>query len=105
LNRRCRRDTKAHDLHTLEQTMTERKASIGVRFLATTLDLFTAFIGFGLAIAYATGMTTQGGFNLTGIPALLLFALVIAYFFVGRRLAGGTLWDRIFRIARPQPQA
>ena len=85
--------------------MTERKASIGARFLATTLDLLTAFIGFGLAIAFATGSITQGGFQLTGLPALLLIALVVAYFFVGRRLAGGTLWDRIFRIARPQPQA
>jgi hypothetical protein len=84
--------------------MTEVKASIGKRFVATTLDLFTAFIGFGLAIAYPAGMMTQGGFNLTGLPALLLIALVVAYFFVGRRLAGGTLWDRIFRIARPQPQ-
>jgi len=85
--------------------MTERKASIGARFLATTLDFFTAFIGFGLAIAYATGAMTQGGFQLTGVPALVLFALMIGYFYVGRRLAGGTLWDRIFRIARPQPQA
>ena len=85
--------------------MTERKASIGTRILATILDLFTAFFGFGMAIAYATGMTAQGGFNLTGVPALVLFALVAAYFVVGRRLAGGTLWDRIFRIARPQPQA
>lgn len=85
--------------------MTERKSSVGVRFLATTLDFFTVFVGFGLAIAYATGAITPNGFQLTGLPALLLFALVIAYFFVGRRLAGGTLWDRIFRIARPQPQA
>lgn len=85
--------------------MTERKSSIGMRFLAATLDLFTTFAGFGLAIAYATGMTTQNGFHLTGVPALVLIALVVGYFFVGRRLAGGTLWDRIFRIARPQPQA
>jgi hypothetical protein len=85
--------------------MTERKSSIGARFFATTLDLFTAFVGFGLAIAYATGMTVQGGFHLTGVPALVLFALIVGYFYVGRRLAGGTLWDRIFRIARPQPQA
>ena len=85
--------------------MTERKSSIGVRFLATTLDFFTVFVGFGLAIAYATGAMTQGGFQLTGVPALVLFALMIGYFYVGRRLAGGTLWDRIFRIARPQPQA
>lgn len=90
---------------TEKQTITKRKASIGARFLATTLDFLTTFVGFGLAIAYATGAMTQGGFNLTGLPALLLFALIVAYFFVGRKLAGGTLWDRIFRIARPQPQA
>jgi hypothetical protein len=84
--------------------MTERKASIGIRILAATLDVFTAFFAFGMAIAYATGATTQGGFNLDGAPALLLFALVAAYFVIGRKFAGGTLWDRIFRIARPQPQ-
>ena len=85
--------------------MTDGKSSIGARFLATTLDLITAFIGFGLAVAYATGMTTQGGFHLSGVPALVLIALIVGYFYLGRRLAGGTLWDRIFRIARPQPQA
>jgi hypothetical protein len=85
--------------------MTAQRSSTGIRVLATTLDLFTAFFGFGMAIAYATGMTTQGGFNLTGVPALVLFGLVVAYFAIGRRVAGGTLWDRIFRIARPQPPA
>ncbi len=44
-------------------------------------------------------MTTDDGFNLTGWPALVMFALIIAYFWIGRRLAG----DRIFRIGRPQP--
>lgn len=85
--------------------MTTQKASVGKRFVATVLDFLTTFIVFGLAIAYATGMTSRGGFSLEGAPALVLFALMIAYFIVGRRFAGGTLWDRIFRIARPQPQA
>jgi len=83
----------------------EQKASIVRRFFATTFDLFTAFVGFGMAIAYATGSTTQGGFHLQGGPALLLFALMITYFIVGRRILGGTLWDRVLRIARPQPRA
>jgi len=39
-----------------------------------------------MAIAYPTGMTAQAGFNLTGVPALVLFALVAAYFVGGRRL-------------------
>ena len=41
---------------------------------------------------------------LQGWPALLLFALVVAYFYVGRRVVGGTLWDRFFGIGRPQPR-
>jgi hypothetical protein len=80
-----------------------QRASMVKRVIATILDLITAFAGFGMAIAYATGMTTKGGFSLQGAPALLLFALIIAYFVIGRRFAGGTLWDRILGIARPQP--
>jgi hypothetical protein len=34
----------------------------------------------------------------------LLFVVMVAYFFLGRRYAGGTLWDRILRIGRPQPK-
>jgi hypothetical protein len=79
-------------------------APVWKRVLAVILDFFTAFFAFGMAIAYVTGGTTSGGFNLSGLPALILFALMAAYFFVGRRYAGGTLWDRILGIARPQPK-
>lgn len=87
--------------------MTEpaKRAPMWKRVIASILDFFTAFFAFGMAIGYATGQTTSGGFNLTGWPALLLFALIIVYFFAGRRYLGGTLWDRIFGIARPQPAA
>jgi hypothetical protein len=51
----------------------------------------------------ATGMNTPGGFDLQGWPAVLLFVLVAVYFYVGRRVTGGTLWDRFFGIVRPQP--
>jgi hypothetical protein len=86
-------------------TESAQRAPVWKRVIASILDFFTAFFAFGMAIAYATGQTTSGGFNLTGLPALVLFALVVVYFFVGRRYLGGTLWDRILGISRPQPKA
>lgn len=78
-------------------------ASVWKRVLAAILDFFTAFFFFGWLIGHFTGNTTEEGFNLKGGPAFLLFVLLVAYFFIGRRYAGGTLWDRILRIGRPQP--
>jgi hypothetical protein len=80
-------------------------APVWKRGLAATLDFFTAFFCFGWLIGHFTGNTTEEGFNLKGGPALLLFALLVAYFFIGRRYAGGTLWDHILRIGRPQPKS
>ena len=86
--------------------MTEpaKAAPVWKRVLAVILDFLTAFFAFGMAIASVTGDTTSGGFNLSGLPAVVLFVLVAAYFFIGRRYLGGTLWDRILGIGRPQPQ-
>jgi len=80
------------------------RAAVWKRVLASIVDFFTAFFVFGMAIAYVTGDTTSTGFKLDGLPALVLFALVVVYFFVGRRYLGGTLWDRILGIQRPQPR-
>ncbi|HTP93960.1 MAG TPA: hypothetical protein VMJ52_19605 [Xanthobacteraceae bacterium] len=71
--------------------------------MAVILDLMTLFLGGGYLIALAAGQTTGNGFNLKGAPALLLIAIIAVYFFVLRRYAGGTLWDRILGIKRPQP--
>ncbi len=71
------------------------------RVLAGGLDFITAFSGLGYVIGWATGMLTPNGFKLEGGPALLLMAAVVAYFYVGRHYAGGTLWDRAFGIRRP----
>ena len=79
-------------------------APVWKRGLAAALDLFTAFFFFGWLIGHFTGGTTDQGFNLQGGPAFLLFGLLVAYFFIGRRYAGGTLWDRILGIGRPQPK-
>jgi hypothetical protein len=80
-----------------------KPAAVWKRVVAAILDFFTAFFVFGWLIAKLTGETTESGFALQGGPAIALFVLVVAYFFIGRRYAGGTLWDRIFRIGRPQP--
>ena len=65
--------------------------------LAAILDAISAFLVFGYAVAAVTGGTTETGFKLSGLPALVLFALVIAYFVIGNR-TGGTLWKRILGV-------
>jgi len=80
-------------------------APVWKRGLAVVLDLLTIFFAGGWLIATITGEKTAAGFSLEGTSALVLFAIIVVYFFVGRRYAGGTLWDRILRIGRPQPRA
>ena len=67
--------------------------------LAFFLDLITAFAVFGWLVAKFSGGLTETGFQLDGIPALVSFALIIAYFVVGAR-TGGTLWARLFGAVR-----
>ena len=73
------------------------------RVLASVLDFIMVFFVGGYLIGAATGNLKPGGFDLNGWPAVVLFALIVVYFYVGRRIAGGTLWDRFFGISRPQP--
>jgi hypothetical protein len=73
------------------------------RVVAPILDFFMVLIVGGQVLGWATGMRTPGGFELEGWAALLLLAVIVVYFYVGRRVAGGTLWDRFFGIARTQP--
>lgn len=73
------------------------------RVVAAILDFFTVFLIGGYVIGKLTGGTTDNGFSLDGWPALVLIALIIAYFLLGRRYLGGTLWDRVFRIPRARP--
>lgn len=76
------------------------KPPIWKRILAFLIDFFGSFFIFGMIIGYLTGETTKGGFNLTGGPALLLFALMIAYFVIMNKYCGGTVGKRIFGIAK-----
>lgn len=68
------------------------------RVVAAVLDFIMVFFAGGYAIAAATGGLTGDGFKLEGAPALLLFALIIAYFVLGYRVVGGTLWQRILGV-------
>lgn len=67
------------------------------KVLAGILDFLAVFFVGGYVIGKFTGGLTDDGFRLEGLPAFVLFALVIAYFVVGRKYLGGTIWQRIFK--------
>lgn len=64
--------------------------------VAFILDLFASFAVFGYIIAMVTGDTTEGGFELNGMPAIVLFAAVIAYMVLMPRF-GGRLFQRLLK--------
>lgn len=65
------------------------------RVIAAILDfIFIFFIG-GYIIGYFTGDLTEEGFKLNGMPAFVLFAVVVLYFIGFRRYLGGTLFQRL----------
>lgn len=68
--------------------------------LAFILDFFTAFWVIGFLIASLFGGRTENGFQLDGMPALLAFVLMFAYFIVFNRFLGGTIWKRILKAKR-----
>ena len=68
--------------------------------LAAILDFITAFFVLGLLVAWATGGLTGNGFDLTGVPALVFFLLIIAYFVVFNKYLGGTIWRWILGARR-----
>jgi hypothetical protein len=68
--------------------------------VASILDFFAIFMVGGYLIARATGGLTETGFQLNGLPAVALFALVILWFFVLGRWFGGTPFRRLFGVVR-----
>ncbi len=75
--------------------MTEDRPKTWKVVTAAILDFLLVFVVGGYAIAVLTGGTTEGGFQLNGWPAVLLFALVVLYFW-GMKRMGGTLFKRLF---------
>lgn len=66
---------------------------------AFLFDAISAFLVFGMLIAYFTNNLTRKGFRLKGATALLLFAVIIAYFFAMNKWLGGTLGKKMLGIA------
>jgi hypothetical protein len=78
------------------------------RNLAGVLDFLLAFLGFGYLL-FKLGLGRPAsppmiGFHLGPGPALLVLALVIAYFVVLGR-TGGTIFQRLFGMKRAKPDA
>ncbi|MCC7321775.1 MAG: hypothetical protein IT542_12455 [Rubellimicrobium sp.] len=66
--------------------------------IAAILDFILAFGLFGWIVASVTGGLTEGGFSLSGWPAVLVFVLIAAYFLVLPRVIGGTVFQWVFGI-------
>lgn len=76
------------------------------KVLAAILDFLTVFLVGGFVIGYlAGGMTPEGGFELSGAPALILFVLIAVYFVVFTKFLGGTLWQRVLHTRTPAAAA
>ena len=54
----------------------------------------------GTIIAKLTGNMDGIGWDLTGTPALALLALIVAYFAIGNRVFGGTLFKHVLGTAK-----
>jgi hypothetical protein len=67
------------------------------KVVAAILDFLTVFFIGGYVIGYANGNLTSEGFKLEGVPALILFAVIVVYFVAGSKYLGGTIWQRILR--------
>jgi uncharacterized RDD family membrane protein YckC len=66
--------------------------------LAFVLDFFSAFLILGTVISSATGSTTDGGFTLSGWPALIFIIGLIGYFVIFNRFFGGTIWKHVLGV-------
>lgn len=67
------------------------------KVLAAIFDFITIFFAGGYVVGFLTGSLTPDGFAVQGEPALLLFAVIVAYFVVCSKCLGGTLWQRILK--------
>jgi phosphate/sulfate permease len=65
------------------------------KVLAAIFDFLTVFFVGGYVIGHLTNNVTDEGFHLEGVPALVLFAIIVAYFVLFGRFLGGTLWQRL----------
>lgn len=65
--------------------------------LAFILDFFTAFLVIGYLVALLSGGLVEGGFQLSGGPALIAFVLIGLYFWGFPKLFGARIWQCILK--------
>jgi len=70
------------------------------KVIAFIIDLIVSFLVFGYLVAAMTGGLTDGGFSLEGGPAFLVIILVVLYFVLMNKFAGGTLAKMLFGISK-----
>ena len=75
-----------------------RSAGVWRKIAAATLDFFFAFFIAGYFVGYLTGNLTKGGFELSGVPALVVFAAIALYFVIFAKFLGGTIWQRVLGV-------
>ena len=75
-----------------------RPAGAWRKVAAAALDFFFAFFIAGFFVGYLTGNLTKGGFELSGVPALVVFAAIALYFVVFAKFLGGTVWQRVLGV-------
>jgi hypothetical protein len=81
-----------------DQAEVAKTVSTWRKVFAAILDFISVFAIAGYGIARVTGNVDEKGFELTGAPAFILFAIVIVYFVVFSRFLGGTLWQRLLGV-------
>ena len=67
------------------------RAATWKRVVAAVLDFITTFFVGGYIIGWGTGNLTDAEIKLNRSPALVLFPVMIAYFYISRPHPGGTL--------------
>jgi hypothetical protein len=68
------------------------------KVVAALLDIFFVFFIAGYAVGYLTGSLTSDGFELKGVPALIVLLTIALYFVIFTRLLGGTVWQRLLGV-------
>jgi len=72
------------------------------KIIAFIFDLLFSFIAFGFLIGALTGGLSESGFSLEGLPALILFSLVIAYFILANKFLGTSVGKLILGVKKAQ---
>ncbi len=84
----------------MSETQSRKQPATWRIVTAAILDFLTAFFVLGFAVASIFGGITENGFHISGWPALLFFALIIAYFIIFNRFCNGTIWKHILSAQR-----